>query len=76
MHVSVKQLQVIPMDMGSPIISCSIADPYILIMSKEGQIMLLTLKEDSYGSGVRLAVIKPQNLLEVCTFCGNIFFIY
>ncbi|XP_041375883.1 cleavage and polyadenylation specificity factor subunit 1-like isoform X2 [Gigantopelta aegis] len=70
----VKQLQVIPMDMGSPIISCSIADPYILIMSEEGQIMLLTLKEDSYGSGVRLAVIKPQNLTEnpkilaMCTY--------
>ncbi len=40
--------------------SCSIADPYVLLMSEEGQVMLMTLKEDQYGGGVRLAVKRPE----------------
>ncbi|KAK6174392.1 hypothetical protein SNE40_017678 [Patella caerulea] len=56
----VKQLQHIPLDTGSVIVQCSVADPYVVIMMEDGQIMLLTLKQDSYGSGVRLAVTRPQ----------------
>ncbi|ESO86522.1 hypothetical protein LOTGIDRAFT_128853 [Lottia gigantea] len=56
----VKQLQHIPLDTGSIVVQCSVADPYVVIMMEDGQIMLLTLKQDSYGSGVRLAVTRPQ----------------
>ena len=54
---SVQQLQHIPIEMGSPIIQCSVADPYILIMSDEGQLMMLTLKQDAQGG--RLVLSKP-----------------
>ena len=53
----VQQLQHIPIEMGSPIIQCSVADPYILIMSDEGQLMMLTLKLDAQGG--RLVLSKP-----------------
>ncbi|XP_071082054.1 cleavage and polyadenylation specificity factor subunit 1-like [Haliotis cracherodii] len=54
----VKQLQHIPMDIC--ITKCTVADPYVLIMTEDGGFMLLTLKQDSFGTGVRLAVMKPQ----------------
>jgi len=54
---SVQQLQHIPIEMGAPIVSCSIADPYILIMSDEGMLMMLTLKQEA--SGARLVLTKP-----------------
>lgn len=53
----VQQLQHIPIEMGSPIVQCSVADPYVLIMSEEGQLMMLVLKTDSQGS--RLVLSKP-----------------
>lgn len=56
----VKQLQHIPIDVGSAIVHCSVADPFLLVMSQEGQLVLLSLRADSFGSGVRLAVTKPQ----------------
>lgn len=58
--VAVNQLQHIPIDIGSPIQRCSVADPYIMLMAEQGQVVMLTLKQsDSYSSGVRLNVIKP-----------------
>ncbi|KAK7505375.1 hypothetical protein BaRGS_00003537 [Batillaria attramentaria] len=70
----VNQLQHIPIDIGSPIQRCSVADPYVILMAEEGQIVMLTLKQnDSYSSGVRLNVIKPPisqspKIIEVCTY--------
>ena len=52
-----QQLQHIPIEMGSPIMQCSVADPYVLIMSDEGQLMMLTLKQDAQGG--RLVLSKP-----------------
>ena len=58
----VKQIQHIPIDVGSPIVHCSVSDPYAVILSEEGQIMLLhlTTQESSSSSGARLAIMKPQ----------------
>ncbi|KAL8570429.1 hypothetical protein ACOMHN_034464 [Nucella lapillus] len=70
----VNQLQHIPIDIGSPIQRCSVADPYVLLMAEEGQVVMLTLKQsDTYTSGVRLNVIKPPiqqspKIIEVCTY--------
>ena len=50
-------MQHIPIEMGSPIVQCSVADPYVLIMSDEGQLMMLVLKTDSQGG--RLVLSKP-----------------
>ena len=43
--------------MGTPIVQCTVADPYILIMSDEGTIMMLTLKQEV--TGARLVLTKP-----------------
>ncbi|KAJ8041183.1 Cleavage and polyadenylation specificity factor subunit 1 [Holothuria leucospilota] len=56
----VKQLQHIPLDIGSPIESCSTADPYVVIMSEQGDLILLTLTPDPQGKGHRLNIQKPQ----------------
>ncbi|XP_070574061.1 cleavage and polyadenylation specificity factor subunit 1-like [Ptychodera flava] len=69
----VEQLQHIPLDLGSPIALCSVADPYAVIMSEKGDIVLLTLRPDGYGSGHRLAILRPQipqkaRLLTLCSY--------
>lgn len=71
----VKQLQHIPVDVGSPIVCCSVADPHIMIMSKQGHIIQLMLKPDKFGtgSGARLAISKPSiavlpKIVTLCTY--------
>lgn len=39
-------MQNVPIDVGSPIISASIADPHVLIMSQDGLVIHLSLKGD------------------------------
>lgn len=58
---SVTQLHFIPVDLGSPIVHCSVADPYVVIMTAEGVVTMFVLKSDSYmGKSHRLALQKPQ----------------
>ncbi|XP_015127450.1 cleavage and polyadenylation specificity factor subunit 1 [Diachasma alloeum] len=40
-----EQIQNIPMDLGCPIVYASCADPYVVILAEDGQVVLLTLKE-------------------------------
>uniref|UniRef100_A0A673AL61 Cleavage and polyadenylation specificity factor subunit 1 n=1 Tax=Sphaeramia orbicularis TaxID=375764 RepID=A0A673AL61_9TELE len=57
----VTQLHFIPVDLGSPIVHCSVADPYVVIMTAEGFVTMFVLKTDSYmGKTHRLALQKPQ----------------
>uniref|UniRef100_A0A3B3BY53 Cleavage and polyadenylation specific factor 1 n=1 Tax=Oryzias melastigma TaxID=30732 RepID=A0A3B3BY53_ORYME len=57
----VKQLHFIPVDLGSPIVHCSVADPYVIIMTAEGVVTMFVLKSDTYmGKTHRLALQKPQ----------------
>ena len=57
----VTQLHFIPVDLGSPIVHCSVADPYVVIMTAEGVVTMFVLKIDSYmGKTHRLALQKPQ----------------
>lgn len=54
------QLHFIPVDLGSPIVHCSVADPYVVIMTAEGVVTMFVLKTDSYmGKTHRLALQKP-----------------
>lgn len=53
-----EQIQHIPLDIGSPIVHTSSADPYVALLSEDGQVILLTLRE-SRGQG-RLSVFKPN----------------
>lgn len=55
------QLHFIPVDLGSPIVHCAVADPYVVIMSAEGQVTMFVLKSDTYGGRThRLTLQKPQ----------------
>lgn len=74
----VTQLHFIPVDLGSPIVHCSVADPYVVIMTAEGVVTMFVLKTDSYmGKTHRLALQKPQIptvsksgcLFDVCAPC-------
>ncbi|XP_078335129.1 cleavage and polyadenylation specificity factor subunit 1-like isoform X2 [Crassostrea virginica] len=56
----VRQIQHIPLDSGSPVVQCSVADPYIVLLTQEGQILMFTLRTESVGLGVRLVVGRPS----------------
>ncbi|KAK2830086.1 hypothetical protein Q5P01_018017 [Channa striata] len=69
----VTQLHFIPVDLGSPIVHCSVADPYVVIMTAEGVVTMFALKCDSYlGKTHRLALQKPQipTQSRVITLCA------
>lgn len=57
----VNQLHFIPVDLGSPIVHCAVADPFAVILSAEGQVAMFLLKSDGYGGRThRLTLQKPQ----------------
>ncbi|KAG7458164.1 hypothetical protein MATL_G00235230 [Megalops atlanticus] len=69
----VTQLHFIPVDLGSLVVQCSVADPYVVIMTAEGVVTMFVLKSDSYmGKTHRLALQKPQlhTQSRVITLCA------
>ncbi|CAH1107318.1 unnamed protein product [Psylliodes chrysocephalus] len=65
----VTQLQHVPMDLGSPIVHISSADPYISIMTSDGQVITLMLRE---ARGVAKLVVSKSTLSNtppVSTIC-------
>uniref|UniRef100_W5KMF3 Cleavage and polyadenylation specificity factor subunit 1 n=1 Tax=Astyanax mexicanus TaxID=7994 RepID=W5KMF3_ASTMX len=69
----VTQVHFIPVDLGSPIVQCSVADPYVVIMTAEGVVTMFVLKSDTYmGKSHRLALQKPQlhTQSRVITMCA------
>lgn len=70
----VTQLHFIPVDLGSPIVHCSVADPYVVIMTAEGVVTMFVLKTDSYmGKTHRLALQKPtipaqSRIIALCAY--------
>ncbi|XP_064466494.1 cleavage and polyadenylation specificity factor subunit 1-like [Ornithodoros turicata] len=69
-----RQLQHIPLDVGSPIVTGSLADPHVLIRSRDGLVIHLTLRGDPASTGCRLAVLRPQltavksKILSICVY--------
>ena len=51
-------LQELPLEV-SPVLSCSVADPYVLVTYENGHTSLLTLQVDSLG-GATLLHSKPE----------------
>lgn len=43
-----------PMDFGCPIVYASCADPYVVLLTEDGQVILLTLKEQLTRGSARL----------------------
>ncbi|XP_054023473.1 cleavage and polyadenylation specificity factor subunit 1 [Dryobates pubescens] len=68
----VNQLHFIPVDLGSPIVHCAVADPYVVLLSAEGQLTMFVLKSDTYGGRThRLSLQKPplQQASKVIALC-------
>ena len=57
---SVKELQHLELDLGSPIVYCSIADPYAMLLSEEGAVCLLALQDKEEGTGQELVFSTPD----------------
>uniref|UniRef100_A0A8C3UGI6 Cleavage and polyadenylation specificity factor subunit 1 n=1 Tax=Catharus ustulatus TaxID=91951 RepID=A0A8C3UGI6_CATUS len=56
----VTQLHFVPVDLGSPIVHCAVADPFGVLLSAEGHLATFTLKGDTYGGRApRLALLRP-----------------
>lgn len=55
-----EQIQHIPLDQGSRLIQASTADPYVVLLTEDGRIILLTLRE-ARGQG-KLHATRPNHL--------------
>lgn len=52
--IGTEQIQHMPMDFGCPIVYASCADPYVVLLTEDGQVILLTLKETVARGSARL----------------------
>ncbi|XP_053203071.1 cleavage and polyadenylation specificity factor subunit 1-like [Panonychus citri] len=67
-----RQIQHLPLNLGSPIVFCSLVDPYAIILTQHGAMALLTLRIDPETSNCRLAaslVSLTPNKAKVSTLC-------
>ncbi|KAK3856715.1 hypothetical protein Pcinc_036978 [Petrolisthes cinctipes] len=68
------QIQHIPVDVGSPLVAASLADPYLAVLSESGTLMIFTLVAPR-GFQPRLTTSKPINtcmntpLQTICAYC-------
>ncbi|CAK8674598.1 unnamed protein product [Clavelina lepadiformis] len=56
----VELLQQTPIDLGSPIVLCSLADPYAMLLTADGQFVMLTLEENEGSDGVQIHCTNPS----------------
>ncbi|XP_050511549.1 cleavage and polyadenylation specificity factor subunit 1 isoform X11 [Diabrotica virgifera virgifera] len=63
------QLQHVPMDLGSPIVHISSADPYISLMTSDGQVITLMLRETRGTAKLVVSKSTLSNNPPVSTIC-------
>ncbi|CAG9827412.1 unnamed protein product [Diabrotica balteata] len=63
------QLQHVPMDLGSPIVHISSADPYISLMTSDGQVITLMLRETRGAAKLVVSKSTLSNNPPVSTIC-------
>ncbi|XP_030753926.1 cleavage and polyadenylation specificity factor subunit 1 [Sitophilus oryzae] len=63
------QLQHVPMDLGSPIVHVSSADPYISLMTSDGQVITLMLRETRGAAKLVISKSTLSNSPAVSTIC-------
>lgn len=54
------QLQHLPVDVGSPLVAASLADPYLAVLAQDGTLMIFTLAT-TRTTAPRLSPAKPIN---------------
>lgn len=57
---TVEMVQEVACNMSTPIVHASLADPYLVIASEDGQFLLLLLQHAQFSGGVKLVTIKPK----------------
>ncbi|XP_058806106.1 cleavage and polyadenylation specificity factor subunit 1 isoform X2 [Phymastichus coffea] len=66
-----QQVQHMPMDLGCPIVHASCADPYVTLLSEDGQVILLTLREGRSSARLHAQAVnllfRPQ-IEAVCAY--------
>ncbi|KAJ8942077.1 hypothetical protein NQ318_004102 [Aromia moschata] len=65
----INQLQHVPMDLGSPIVHVSSADPYISLMTTDGQVITLMLREARGSAKLVVSKSTLANNPPVSTIC-------
>lgn len=60
-----------PIDLGCPIVHASCADPYVVLLTEDGQVILLTLRE---GRGAPRLQAQTPNLMFVSITMRLVFF--
>ncbi|KAL1516840.1 hypothetical protein ABEB36_000686 [Hypothenemus hampei] len=63
------QLQHVPMDLGSPIVQVSSADPYVSLMAADGQVITLMLRETRGSAKLVISKSTLSNSPPVSTIC-------
>lgn len=62
-------IQSIPLDVGSNIVHASCADPYLALLSEDGQVILLTLKEGKTAARLHVDVLNLQFRPQIESLC-------
>uniref|UniRef100_H2YEY5 Cleavage/polyadenylation specificity factor A subunit C-terminal domain-containing protein n=1 Tax=Ciona savignyi TaxID=51511 RepID=H2YEY5_CIOSA len=68
----VKLVQHIPLELGGPIVKCTICDPYAILLTADGQIVTLVLTPDPESEpGVKLDCSNPSitQVPQICHVC-------
>ncbi|KAF5272324.1 hypothetical protein FQA39_LY07925 [Lamprigera yunnana] len=65
----ITQMQHIPLDLGSPIVHASSADPYLSILSADGQVITLMLREGRGSAKLVVSKMTLANTPAVTTLC-------
>lgn len=60
-----KCLQHVALTQESPVISCSLADPHLALLTESGQVLMISLKQLADGPSSRLVLCKPLILKNV-----------
>nr|XP_039261759.1 cleavage and polyadenylation specificity factor subunit 1-like [Styela clava] len=55
-----KQIQHVPLDIGSPIVRCSVSDPYALVLTEDGQVVVVTLQQEEGENTGKLYCSNPS----------------
>ncbi|CAH1778692.1 unnamed protein product [Owenia fusiformis] len=55
-----EEIHKVELEAGTQVKHCSIADPYTLLLTETGELVMLELREESSGSEVKLSLLHPN----------------
>ena len=67
-----KCLQTVSLDQGSSVLSCSLADPYLALVTESNELLVVSLEQEEKGNSFHLVCKKSLNTLKNVT-CASIY---